>query len=377
MIEHQQQLGDNRSPDKFNLRWRGLFWRSGPTWRATRLWISDPIFASRAALIQMLHLAFKERLELAPILEGLAAESNDTFAKQLRLLNQRLKQGTSLVAAIEQTPMLLSDDDALALRFATQTGTLDQTYRQLASFYRNPADVEHRLRSMAIYWFVLAVTIFVLVVFLATHILPTYLKIYSEFELRPHSELNALAGIVSFLQSKAFLLGIGAAIAMIGYFWFPLRQRIRHIISAYLIRPVSKPSRSHLFRLLSVALASGRPMSSSISTLAKYHHDRNMQQKLLLARNDMEQGKDVWQSLFDAGVLTRQEWTGLCSLPDPSSQSWLLEKMAVEKEFELRQQRNWAMALTNTAVLLAFGGIVLFICTALFGFNTNLVRALA
>ncbi len=130
-------------------------------------------------------------------------------------------------------------------------------------------------------------------------------------------------------------------------------------------------------RSLALAVESGRPLPGALSTLARHHFDTGVRAKLLLARNEVEQGAEPWQSLAEVRLLTTAESSALATASSPSNRVWLLNRLAQWKEDRVAQRRSILISLIHPFAVLLFGLLVLWAGLAFFGFLTNLVTSLS
>ena len=153
-------------------------------WRLSTWWPSDALESMQHSLLQILSVAHRERLDVTPLVANLAEEHRGRYRRRLRRLALRLADGTPLVDALEQTPDVLKDEDVLAIRFASQIGTLGPMYDSLLS---DSADHDNRAstvrRQAFIYSFFTLCILVLAIFFLVTFILPTLKKITEEFGL--------------------------------------------------------------------------------------------------------------------------------------------------------------------------------------------------
>jgi type II secretory pathway component PulF len=117
---------------------------------------------------------------------------------------------------------------------------------------------------------------------------------------------------------------------------------------------------------LSLASAAGRPMPGALSTLARYHFDPRIRRELLYARNEVEQGAEVWPTLAAAGLLAPQEERLLDVSERLGNRSWALDKLAANKKRRVRRRLRVWSALTLPIIALVFGGYVLAQALSLF-----------
>lgn len=353
--------------------------RQGTAWRATPWWPGDTLQTLQLSLLRVLAVAHSERLELAPLVRCLATEQRGRYRRVLLRLARRLELGATLVTALEQTPDSLSDDAILALRFGTQSGTLPATYAQLlqASVIQADSGFARQPRYSVAYWLALTVVMFAVITFLATVIVPTFEMIYAEFGMRPPVAFRMLSNTFAAIANYAWLW-ISILIGIVWLIWSgPSRRFFRRTVAARFFQPVAQLRRSELLRLLGTAVDAGRPLPGTLSTLARYHFDKHLRQKLLYARNEVEQGVDAWQSLTDAKLLTAAETDALATAPSNRVRAWILRRLAHGKQTAVMHRTAKLFALLEPVVVLCFAALVLWICYAFVSFLTHLNQALA
>jgi type II secretory pathway component PulF len=289
-----------------------------------------------------------------------------------------MEEGVSLVDALEQSPDVLSERAVLALRFASQTGTLSQTYRELLVTERpNHKSNGQHPQSDVIYWVTLAVCILFFACFLMYFISPTLKKIIDEMQTQSPTIFWSLLWV-----SNKVSMHFGWLLCALGLlFWTATsmapRRFLRRYIGAWFARPNSESNSIELMRLLALATEAGRPLAGSLSTLARYHFDGRMRQRLLFARNEVEQGVDGWQSLSDAGLFSSQESKAISEMPSNHARAWTLRELATQKTL-LRDQRRFTWrALLQPLVTLFFALIVLWLCSGFFGVIVKLIQGLS
>jgi type II secretory pathway component PulF len=329
----------------------------------------------RYSLLCVLSVAHTDRLELGPLIQCLASEHVGAYSRRLRQLSKRLRQGTSLVSAIEQTPDVLSDDEVLAIRLATQSGTLTETYQFLLDSQRPHVESVAKWRSMKSYWLLLLIAIGLIVAYQMIRIAPVFQKMAKELNLDSPTTFGAMHSIVSFIGDNSILTLSVVILAAYLLFSSWTRRFVRRVVSPVFGASSARVPPIFVLRLLAISSKAGRPLTGTLSTLAKYHYDRNLRQRFLLARNEVEQGVEGWQSLADAGLLSGCQANALISAPDNATRAWLLESLSAEKELVLRRRTAVLLALMQPVAMVAFGAIVLFVFVSFYGFNLHLIQS--
>ena len=347
-------------------------------WRLSTWWPSDTLEAMQQSLLRILAVAHRERLELPPLVANLAEEHRGRYRRRLRRLARRLNDGTPLVDALEQTPDALRDEDVLSLRFATQTGTLGPTYQWILNdASANDGRAPTIRRQALVYSLVSMVVLGFILSFLLVFIVPTLKVMQEEFGLTAHPIFQAFVSGSEWVIRHAPVLILGILMLAFLIWSAPSRRFFRRMLGGRWIRGIAQARSSQLLRLLSTTEEAGRPVPSAISSLARYHFDRNVRQKLLYARNEIEQGTDVWTSLADAKLLTPQESTAITQASSPQTRAWVMRELADWKLHQVSYRKGNRMRFVQPAVTLLFATVVLLAGGAMIGFLAHMVQSLA
>ena len=355
------------------------FWKkAGPTWYLSPWWPGEKLESKQYSLLSLLAICNTERLDPKPHVGALAAEHRGGYRRRLLQLAQRLDANTTLVSALEKTPDALSQSVVLALRFGSQSGTLAQTYEQLLATEKPEVDEARTMQLNARgYWVVLAATILLILLFLMYFISPTIKKVLDEFEMKLPISFYRLLVFWEFVSAYAFWVCL--ALFALGWIVCSSRSRrfFRRQVADRLFRRTSLSRSAQLLRMFSVTVEAGRPLAGSLSTLAKYHFDRNIRQRLLMARNEVEQGAPAWSSLVDAKILSLEEFQAVTGSSNQNVQSWTLRRLATVKQEIAKQRMVMLTTFLHPVVILGFAAIVLWICFSFFSVLTKMIQSQA
>ena len=354
----------------------------GPTWRATPWSPIDSRRSKQESLLRILFVAHSEKLDPQTLIKNLAGEYRGNYRRQLYRLSRRIATGTPLVSALEQTPDALSDEDVLAIRFGTQSGTLQSIYRSLIDDVDGDAQrASSRFREFAYYGGSMCVVITIVISFLLLVIIPIFLQINNDYGLDHESvwppwALQLLL-VINQYRENAGVVGLVFAVFLV---WVllsgPIRRQFRRTFATRWLKPFAQLRSADLLRLLSTATEAGRPLPASISTLARYHFDKSIRAQLLFARNEIEQGSDVWTSLAEANLLSPEESHALAASTSSGSRAWAMRQLADAKRTRVFQSFETMVTLAQPAITLVFAAVTLFLCISVFQFLTHIVFAL-
>jgi len=347
-------------------------------WRVSAWWPSDSTFSVQRSLLRLLAVAHRERLELVPLIRNFADEHRIVWRWRLRRLANRIEVGTPLVDAIEQTPDVLDEQHLLALRFATQSGILADAYQDLL---QDPM-TERQLAKTAIlrvvvYAIAMVFVIALMASFLLSFVLPTIASLAEEFGVTTPWAISSQLKVSAWVSDYTwFLFGLIGLVAIACWCSRDLRRVIGRCLRFCLPRLDLSQRPAELLRLLSLASKAGRPISGSLSTLARYHYDKTVRQKLLFIRNEVEQGANVWSCLCDSKLINTNEAEAIRHCTDGNMQAWTLRQLANSKSIATTNRMQQVAACAHPVVVIIFAAIVAWLSLGYFQFLSGMVYAI-
>ncbi|MBU6175573.1 MAG: type II secretion system F family protein, partial [Planctomycetes bacterium] len=157
----------------------------------------------------------------------------------------------------------------------------------------------------------------------------------------------------------------------------PIRRWIRRRWMGKWLSPPLATISAPVLQMLSTSTREGRPIVGALSTLAKYHSDSRVQQCLLFARNEIEQGASEWESMRISGLISSAEQHALESCTGKDSQAWILEQLASKRESNSRRRQTLFEKCVHPVIVLFFGGLVFWLASSTLGSIYTLVLLLA
>lgn len=338
-------------------------------WRMFRFWqVLTANKASHRSFLQVLSIVMK----LSKTSQGLtpsnffrlyAREETWVMRKRINAFADRLESGDSIANALEQVPELVSDADLLAIRLASQSGTLPQTIQTLAEQQSSIADPVESNQGSWPYFITLTLAFCVVTSFIRALIVPTFRVMYDEFGLSlPQPFLIAFNPWTDMLLMAIPLLIIGGLLTLWIATKFGLMRSFRRKLGSFLSRQQHRSGIAQTLKLMSEAMQMGRPITGSLSTLARYHHDARIRTQLLVARNDMELGTNFSESLCQAGLLTNGQALALTQLETNSERGWLMDQMADQTLSGVAYRRRVTAVVIQPLIVLLFGIPTIAIC---------------
>ncbi len=346
-------------------------------WRVATLWPVDSEAAIQRSLLRLLAVARSERVDVAVLIRNFADEHRGMWKYRLRRLAKRIDGGTSLVNALEHTPDVLSPSQVLAIRFATQSGTLERTYQDLLDHpINNQLSTRATFRRAVGYGFALLLVLALVLSFLNVYIVPTLAKMCEEFGINMPSVMQSFIDVNRQISNFGILWMVIILSSICLFVLSPLRRGFTNWISPWWTRVSTQAHSAELLRMLAISVDAGRPLDGSLSILARYHFDREVRSRLLFARNEVEQGAEPWECLQRARFIDPAEADAIRSATDRRLQAWTLNQIALVKATSVSNRHERIAELAKPAITLVVASIVLWVTLAFIQYLAALIQML-
>jgi type II secretory pathway component PulF len=333
--------------------------------------------AQQQSLLRLIAVAVEEGLPLIDLLESWAIDERGIQRSRIRRLIRSLKRGRSLPDAIEEVPGILRDEDALALRFDSQSGTRTAAVREMLTEQRtSQLSAAPHVRRPIVYFCVVLPLGIMLVLFVQIRIMPIMFRLFSDFGLASPPVWRLSARFGNWLTNGGWFLALLVFVAFSFTFLTRPGRSFRQRLFGRLIRPLRQMYVADVLQKIAIAGRAGRPVPGALSTLARYHFDPAIRQELLFVRNEVEQGADIWQSMTKVGMLTSEEVDALRTSDRIGNRPWILQQLAeVKKRRSNRRFRRWS-EMVLPALVLAMATLVLFQALSVFQPLTQMIEGL-
>lgn len=227
-----------------------------------------------------------------PLLQSLSIVSNILKGKQYEKIIQRITDGESLAAAMQESfPVMVTS----SIEGAERVGNLEEALGRLAVYYENRAENEDKIKSSLMYpAFVILLCLLSLVV-LFTFVLPGFKGMFADLQIELPLFTRIVIGMGDLLSSAWKLL----LIVLILCLAFVLKYKRSGKIDLWLlkIRFISKDQIIHSFRTLGSLLNGGISILDALKTTANSAKNRAFKQMIQNIKTDIENGEKISQSL--------------------------------------------------------------------------------
>lgn len=340
--------------------------------------VGESVRSQQDSLLRILAVAHSDQLDCKTLIGNLATEHADSYGRKLKSLRRWIAAESSIAVALTHTPGALSDDDTLAIKCASETGTLNETFSFLTQHRdsEKESSVSESLSGSLAY--ILFVSMFVgfLILFLVLYILPTMIEIFEDFALQMPPVMDSLVhfidhywglGILVLILLVAFVLAIQSVDVQRSFSQTWLGQRLFGM---------RKHHAAGILKLLAIPSSNGHPLGPTLTAAAQFHPSPRLRKQLLSVRTNSDSDQDVWQQLAEHRLITRNEGQQLQAVVDPRLRAWVLSTLADRRHHKATARTELLARVGQYIPVLILSGLVGWIVIAVIQTLTTMITVL-
>lgn len=233
---------------------------------------------------------------------SLSAKSK-VFARALADINKRLAAGQSLAKSISAHRNIFSPIVISIVETGENTGSLKEAFQQLTSYFENEIVNRRRIKSATRYPIMVVVASLVALFIINIFVIPQFTAVFANFGLNLPLATRILIKTSTFISQHWLLLLIAAAFLFFGRRYLFLIPGAEAFWDRY---KLSIPVFGNLQRKIIIArfawacgliLRSGVNIGQAIQLAAHITNNLYLSKKMLLIRDEIEQGKSFTQAV--------------------------------------------------------------------------------
>jgi|GEM_PF-1269510 len=310
----------------------------------------------RQSLWAAMTIAAERNVPLAPMALAVADEQGGRSAHDARRLAEQLAAGANLADSITWTNGALPSVAPLAVRVGTDTADLRSAFNAAAV----ARDASRPMLSPSVAWLAFFLPIaLVIVAFTQLKIMPSFVMIFDDFDTRlPASTMAVTTILTSGLMPWGFLL-LGIFLLFV---WLQWRGIPRPILPG-LSTTVRLLEVGPLLRLLALPVRHGKPLVSTIDSMARLHPRGWIRRRLDRVLRDLQRGASWQEGLRKRGLVASGDLALLSAAERNGNLAWALEELGNSyqrrAEYRLRVFEEFAFPLLVLTMGLLVGGFAL------------------
>ncbi len=310
-----------------------------------------------------------------PLVEALRALAEQVehpaLKKVLTRVRERVNEGASLGDALADHPRVFSTLYVNMVRSGEASGALDLVLLRLADFTEGQARLRGRVLAATIYPALMVVLGSGILAYLVTAVVPQLAQIFQEQRVALPWATVVLLAVTGFLRRFWWLLLLALAAGLLGLDRYRRAPRGREALDRLWLRLplvgrlVRMTAVSRFTRTLSTLLGAGVPMLSALSIVAAVVNNRVLAGAIEAARARVAEGESLSEPLRRSGLFPPIV-THMVAVGERSGElELMLGKVADAYDDEVETKIAALTALLQPVMIIAMGGVVLFIVLAI------------
>ncbi len=330
-----------------------------------------------AVFCKQLHAMLRAGVTIVSSLDILRQQTeNKRLAKIIGRMYEDLQKGNTLSEALYYhkdafPPIFISMVEAGEL-----SGNIDLIMDRLAVHFEKEYKIENKIKSAMTYPAILAIVCVVVVVFLLTTIMPTFVEMYSSSGVELPPLTTMLINFSNALKQYWYIFVLVLLLIIVGISALMKNSKVKYKEDYYKLKiPVVKNlalkvATSRFTRTLSTLMGSGVPLLQALDTVSGVTGNTYIGSKIIEAKEDVRKGMALSQPLKQQGVFPPMVHSMIKIGEDSGSIEEILDKTAdfYDEEVDTAVQRLTTMLEPIMIVFMAIiiGFIVIAMVTPMF-----------
>lgn len=262
-----------------------------------------------AVFCKQLHAMLRAGVTLVNSLEILRQQTeNKHLAKIIGRLYEDLQKGNTFSEALSNHKGAFPSIFISMVEAGELSGNIDLIMSRLSNHFEKEYKIENKVKSAMTYPIILAIVCIVVVVFLLTTIMPTFVDMYSSSGVELPGLTQTLIKISDGLKNYWYIILLVVGVLAGGIGILNKIPAVKYKEDYYKLKlPVVKNlilkvSTSRFTRTLSTLMGSGVPLLQALDTVSGVTGNTYIGRKIIEAKEDVRRGMPLSQPLRQQGV---------------------------------------------------------------------------
>ncbi|WP_218131832.1 type II secretion system F family protein [Trichococcus collinsii] len=302
---------------------------------------------------------------LVDALDLLAVQSTSLALKEaLEELSEEIREGVALSEAMAKKPKLFPELLIHMIHSAEVSGRLEEVLQQMADYYEKQHRIKQKITTAMTYPLVVAVLAFFITAFLLVFIVPIFGDMFASMgsELPPITQIVlTLSGLV---QRYWWMVLLSMGMLVAGIIQLGKKDQVAYVFDVVQLKiPIlgtflQKTLLARMTQTLSSLINSSVPILQAIEVTSKVVGNRVVENVLLQAQKDVEQGESLAKPMVDhwffPPLIIQMIQVGESS----GELDEMLKKVSEIYDQEVQESSDKLQALIEPIMIMILSGIV-------------------
>ncbi len=314
-------------------------------------------------------------LSLIRSLDILAEQTEDnTLRNVLKEVKHDVESGKSLSAALSRHKHVFSDLYISMVRAGEIGGMLDEVLDRLATFLEKDFQLKKRVKSAMTYPAVIMVLAILIVMFLVTYVLPTFIELFKDLDVKLPLMTQILIKITEAARNPMVIATVfvfGILMYAIYSLWVRTDVGRRSVDRFKLVVPIfgdlaKKVAISRFARTLGTLLASGVSLMAALEIVGEVAGNMVIKEAIDEVRMRLREGENLSGPLNETGIFPPMVTQMIAVGEETGNLDTMLTKIADFYDTEVEYMLSSLTSMLEPIMIVMMGGIVGFIVIAIF-----------
>lgn len=258
---------------------------------------------------RQMYTLIKAGVPIMQALKGLRDSThNRTFAGVIGQLNEALDAGLDLTAAVKRHPKVFSTLFVSLIQIGETSGTLDQSFLQLAGYLEREQETQQRIKSATRYPLFVVIALVIAVFIINIFVIPAFAHVYAGLHAKLPLATRILIATSRF--TVAYWYDMVAAAVLTA---FAIRTYVRTPNGRYrwhhwrlhipIVGPIfSRALLGRFARALSITIKSGVPLIQGLTVISRAVDNEYVATRILQMRDGIERGESLTRTAQATGL---------------------------------------------------------------------------
>ena len=246
------------------------------------------------------------------LMEGMKLLGEQNENKNLRIaLNEMydiMDQGHTFATAANMYTHIFPTYMLNMITIGEQSGTLDNIFQTMSSYYEKEAKLRKRLRSAVAYPAMLSILMIAIILLLILRVLPMFNSILTDMGEELPVATALIFGASNFLNKYVWIIGAVIAAATFGVLYYTRQEKgkiwfdkfkLNFVFSKYISR---RSVTARIARSLGLLIKSGVQILNAMEIITPLVENKYLEDKFVKATEEIRDGKDIADVFSDIGI---------------------------------------------------------------------------